>query len=62
MLGKVEILIVIICLLFLFYLVISLGTKAKKKSHSKEINSYLLSVRILIIIIGITAIVLWLFI
>ena len=62
MLGKTEILIVIFILLLSFYLVISLGAGKKRKSfQSREITSYLFGVRILIIIIGIVALILWFF-
>ena len=62
MLGKVEILVVIFVLLLAFYLVISLGAGNKRKSsQSHEITSYLFGVRILIIIIGIVALILWFF-
>ena len=62
MLGKAEILVVIFVLLLAFYLVISLGAGNKKKSsQSREITSYLFSVRVLIIIIGIVALILWFF-
>ena len=68
MLGKVEILIVIIALLFTFYLIISLGARkslsARKKGQSSEnpeISRYLFGVRILIIIIAIVSLILWFF-
>ena len=61
MLEKIEILITIFVLLFIFYLVILLGTGKKKTSQSPEITSYLFGVRILIIIIAIVALVLWIF-
>ena len=62
MLGKIEILIIIFTLLLVFYLVISLGAGQKiKSSQSREITSYLFGVRILIIIIGIVALILWFF-
>ena len=61
MLGKVEILIVIIVLLLAFYFVISWGTGGKKDSPaSKEITRYLFGVRILIILIAIVSLILWL--
>ena len=60
MLGKVEILIVIIVLLLAFYFVISWGAGRKKNSPaSKEIARYLFGVRILIIIIAIVSLILW---
>ena len=61
MLGKVEILIVIIVLLLTFYFVISWGAGKKKDSiASKQIKRYLFGVRILIIIIAIVSLILWL--
>ena len=62
MLGKAEILIVIIVLLLVFYLVISLGARKKgKSSETPEISRYLFGVRILIIIIAIVSLILWFF-
>ena len=62
MLGKTEILIVIILLLLAFYLVISLGARKKdKSSETPEITRYLFGVRILIIIIAIVSLILWFF-
>ena len=61
MLGKVEILIVIIALLLAFYFVISWGAGKRKKSlASAEITRYLFGVRILIIIIATVSLILWL--
>ena len=60
MLEKIEILIIIFALLFVFYLVISLGARKKGESlQSPEITSYLFSVRILIIVIAIASLILW---
>ena len=60
MLGKVEILIVIIALLLAFYFVISWGAGKRKDSPaSKEIKRYLFGVRVLIIIIAIVSLILW---
>ena len=60
MLGKVEILIVIIALLLTFYFVISWGAGKRKESQvSAEIRSYLFGVRILIIVIAIVSLILW---
>ena len=60
MLGKVEILIVIIALLLAFYFVISWGAGKKKKSPaSMEITRYLFGVRILITVIAIVSLILW---
>jgi len=62
MLGKIEILIVIFALLFVFYLVIFYGARTKKKNQqSEEIKRYLFGVRILIIFIGIVSLILWFF-
>ena len=61
MLGKVEILIVIIVLLLTFYFIISWGAGKRKDSPaSTEIKSYLFGVRILIILIAIVSLILWL--
>ncbi len=60
MLGKVEILIVIIALLLAFYFIISWGAGKRKKSPaSEEITRYLFGVRILIIVIAIVSLILW---
>jgi heme/copper-type cytochrome/quinol oxidase subunit 2 len=60
MLGKVEILIVIIVLLLAFYFVISWGAGRRKNSPAYgEITKYLFGVRILIIIIAIVSLILW---
>jgi len=60
MLGKVEILFVILALLLVFYIVISFGAgKKKQPSNNKEISRYLFGVRILIIILALVAIILW---
>ena len=61
MFGKVEILIISLVILIIFYFVISLGAGRKKNSQSKEIKNYLFGVRILIIIISIVFCILWLF-
>ena len=58
MLGKVEILIVIIVLLLTFYFVIAWG--AGKNKDSKEIKRYLFGVRFLISVIVIVSLILWL--
>ena len=62
MFEKIEILLIIIALLFLFYIVISVGAKRKNTLQSREIKNYLFGVRVLIIIIGIVAFILWIFI
>ena len=62
MLEKFEILIVIFFLLLTFYLVIFLGARKKGESlQSAKINNYLFGVRILIMIIGVVALILWFF-
>ena len=67
MLGKTGILIVIFVLLLVFYFVISWGAGKKRQSSmtkefpSPEIASYLLGVRVLIILIAIVSLILWLF-
>ncbi len=62
MFGKIEILLIILSLLAVFYLVISMGAgRRNKKTQSPEIKKYLFGVRILIIIIGLVSIILWLF-
>ena len=62
MLGKFEILVVIIALLLVFYFVISWGAGKRKDSPaSKEIKRYLFGVRILIILVAIVSLILWLF-
>ena len=62
MLEKIEILITIFVLLFIFYLVIYWGAGKKgKSSQSPAIANYLLGVRILIIIIAVVSLILWTF-
>ena len=61
MFGKVEILIISLVILIIFYFVISLGAGRKQNSQSKEIKNYLFGVRILIIIISIVFCILWFF-
>ena len=61
MLGKVEILIVIIALLLTFYFVILWGSGKRKNSPvSVDIKRYLFGVRFLIIVIAIVSLILWL--
>ena len=61
MLGKAEILIVIIILLLAFNFVISWGAgKSKDSTASKQIRRYLIGVRVLIIFIAIVSLILWL--
>ena len=61
MLEKIEILLLIFVILFIFYLVILLGAGKRKTSQSPEIASYLFGVRVLIIIIAIVSLILWFF-
>tara|TARA_B100001540_G_C15806709_1_gene642411 strand:- start:3076 stop:3267 length:192 start_codon:yes stop_codon:yes gene_type:complete len=62
MLSKFELIALIIALLIIFYVVIFIGSGgSKNKSKSPQIKSYLFGVKILIIIIGIVALVLTLF-
>ena len=62
MLGKVEILIVIIALLLAFYFVISWGAGKRKESPAAvEIRRYLFGVRVLISLVAIVSLILWLF-
>ncbi len=57
---KINILITIIVILIIFYLVIAWGAGNKNKSPQPEkISNYLFGVRILIIIIGVVATILW---
>ena len=61
MLGKTEILLVIIGLLLVFYFVISWGAHVKKDSPAySNIAKYLFGVRILILFIAIVSLILWL--
>ena len=62
MLGKIEILAVILILVLLFYFVISLGAGAflKKETNSRT-KKYLKSVNILLSIIAVVGVVLVLF-
>ena len=60
MFEKIEILIIIYTILFLFYLVILFGAgKRKNISQSKEIKSYLRGVRYLLIMLAVVALILW---
>jgi len=62
MFGKLGIYIVILILIFLFYVVISMGAGFfSKKERSPEIKKYLRSVNILLIFIIIVATILMLF-
>ena len=62
MLGKFGIFIVILVLVFLFFIVISLGAGFfSKKEKSPEIKKYLKSVNILLVVIAIVGAILMLF-
>ncbi len=62
MLGKIEILAVILILVLLFFLVISFGAGAfSKKETSIKIKKYLKSVNILLAIIAVVGFILVLF-
>ena len=62
MLEKIEILIVILALLLVYYIVISLGAGEKGKSPRPEkIKNYLFGVRVLIIFIAVVSLILWFF-
>ena len=62
MLGKFGIFIVILVLVFLFFIVISLGAGFfSKKEKSPEIKKYLKSVNILLVLIVVVGTVLMLF-
>ena len=61
MLGKTEILIVIVILLLAFYFVISLGAKVEKSSPAyHKVKKYLFGVRVLILFIALVSLILWL--
>ena len=61
MLGKIEILIVIIVLLLTFYFVISWGAKGiSKPPVYPEIKKYLFGERVLIIFLAIVSLIVWL--
>ena len=62
MLNKIEIILVIIALLIIYYLVISFGSgHRKKKDQSNKIKKYLFNIRILIILIAFVGIALTFF-
>jgi len=62
MLGKFGIFIVILALIFLFFIVISLGAGLfSKKKISPEIKKYLKSVNILLVLIIVVGAILMLF-
>ena len=62
MLGKFEIFAVILILVFLFFIVISLGAGLfSKGKKSPEIKKYLKSVNILLVVIAVVGAILMLF-
>jgi len=63
MFDKNIILVVIFVLLIIFYLVIRLGAGKKKEiEDSKQLTTYLVGVRILILMLAIVGLILWFFI
>ena len=63
MFDKHMILVVIFVLLIIFYLVIRLGAGKKKEiEESKQLTTYLVGVRILILMLAIVGLILWFFI
>ena len=63
MFDKNMILVVIFVLLIIFYLVIRLGAGKKKEiEESKQLTTYLVGVRILILILAAVGLILWFFI
>ena len=63
MLEKIEVLVVALSILIIFYLVIHWGSGGNKKSsESPKIRNYLYGVRILIIVIALVTVILWTFI
>tara|TARA_B100000700_G_scaffold14118_1_gene14045 strand:- start:9746 stop:9937 length:192 start_codon:yes stop_codon:yes gene_type:complete len=62
MFSKPIILVIILILLLAFYLVIRIGAGKKRDiDDSKNLTRYLFGVRILILILGIVALILWFF-
>tara|TARA_B100000700_G_C14942860_1_gene807649 strand:+ start:218 stop:412 length:195 start_codon:yes stop_codon:yes gene_type:complete len=63
MFEKIEILLITFVILAVFYLVIWLGSKNKKKdsNSSFEIKKYMLNVKILILFIAVVFLLLWSF-
>ena len=63
MFEKIEILLITFFILIVFYLVIWLGSKNKKKdsNSSFEIKKYMLNVKILILFIAVVFLLLWSF-
>ena len=62
MFNKPIILVIILILLLAFYLVIRIGAGKKRDiDDSKNLTRYLFGVRILILILGIVALILWFF-
>ena len=57
------VLVIIFVLLIIFYLVIRLGAGKKKEiEESKQLTTYLVGVRILILMLAIVGLILWFFI
>tara|TARA_Y100000590_G_scaffold323128_1_gene365947 strand:- start:245 stop:433 length:189 start_codon:yes stop_codon:yes gene_type:complete len=61
MLEKIEILVLLLSLIFIFYVVITFGAKKRKSKVSPEIKRYLFGVRILLIGLAVVAFILWSF-
>tara|TARA_B100001750_G_scaffold103790_1_gene82090 strand:+ start:503 stop:697 length:195 start_codon:yes stop_codon:yes gene_type:complete len=63
MFEKIEILLITFVILAVFYMVIWLGSKNKKKdsNSSFEIKKYMLNVKILILFIAVVFLLLWSF-
>ena len=60
MFDKNMILVIIFVLLIIFYLVIRLGAGKKKEiEESKQLTTYLVGVRILILMLAIVGLILW---
>jgi len=63
MFDKNMVLVIIFVLLIIFYLVIRLGAGKKKEiEESKQLTTYLVGVRILILMLAIVGLILWFFI
>lgn len=63
MFDKNMILVIILVLLIIFYLAIRLGAGKKKEiEESKQLTTYLVGVRILILMLAIVGLILWFFI
>ena len=63
MFDKNMVLVIIFVLLIIFYLVIRLGAGKKNEiEESKQLTTYLVGVRILILMLAIVGLILWFFI